>query len=257
MRTRLSPDQLGARVLVVCAAVLFMALGGAMAVESWQHRSTEAIERDHRGQGQLTVLVDATDPLSQGQVLQLEGQLQRVVEMQLQPGDVVTIWILGQSVDGPLRRVLRLHVPPTESNPLYQNPHQVAGHYDAQFTRPMHGALTGLSAAAPARWSPILESINTLAELPDLHGSSRCRLVLASDLEQHSHLASFLSRQPTFAAYHRTGASGALPDLHRVSVEIVVIPRAGQDLQTELSRERFWTEYLRAAGAARVVVERL
>lgn len=257
MRRPLTPDQIGARVLGACAVVLLLALGGAMAVESWQRRSAEEIERDHPGQEQLVALVDATDPLTQAQAAQLEDHLRRVVETQLQPGDVVTLWTLGLSLEGQLHRALRLHMPPRESNPLYQNPREVAGHYDAIFVRPMHAVLAGLSDVSPARWSPIVEAIGALTELPDLRGRGRSRFVLVSDLEQHSRLASFLARQPSFRAFRRMRAGSALPDLHGIAVEIVVIPRPGQDLRLEASRAHFWAEYFRAAGASSVAVERL
>lgn len=252
-----TPDQLGTRVLAGCAVVLVIALGGAMIVESWQRRSTEQIDRDRPGQAQLAAVVDVTDSLTGPQADRLEDRLQRLVETQLKPGDVVTVWALGQSAEGPLQRVLRLHVPPRNGNPLYQNPREMLEDYEIRFSRPVHAFMASLPTVTPARWSPILEAIGALAELPELHSAGERQLLLASDLQQHSRLASFLSRQPTFAAFRRTRAGRELPDLHGVVVKVLVIPRPGQDLRLEAGRAHFWSEYFRTAGASSVELERL
>jgi hypothetical protein len=228
-----------------------------MAVQSWQQRSAEQIERDRPGQGQLTAVVDATDALTVPQTARLEDRLRRLVQAQVQAGDVVTVWALGQSVEGPLRRVLRVHVPERHSNALYQNPRETREHYEVRFGRPLHVFLATLPTVTPAPWSPIVEAVGALADQPELHGAGERHLVLVSDLEQHSRFASFLTHQPTFAAFRKTQSGRELPDLRGVAVELLVIARPGQDLQLEVARERFWFEYFLAAGASQVVVERL
>jgi hypothetical protein len=257
VRRLLTPDQLGTRMLAACGVVLILVVGGAMLVESWQRRVSELIDRDWPGQGQLTAVVDVTDRMTVQQAARLENQLRQLVETELQPGDVVTVWALGQFSEGPLQRVVRLHVPPHRNNPLYQNPREVLDRYEVRFAHPLRAFLATLPAVSTARWSPIVEAVGTLAELPELHGAGARRLLLVSDLEQHSRFISFLSHQPTFSAFRRTRAGSELPDLHSVVVQVLVIPRSGQDLRLELGRERFWTEYFRAAGAASVVVGRL
>ncbi len=257
MRRPLTPDRQGTRLLAACAVVLALALGGATIVEMWQRRSFEEIERDHPGQGQLTVMVDATDALTMPQTVRLEDHLRRLVEGSLQAGDVVTIWRLGQSAEGPLQRVLRVHVPERHCNPLYQNPRETLEHFEVRLGRPLHAFLTTLLTVSPAHWSPILEAVAALADQPELHGVGARHLVLVSDLEQHSRFVSFLTHQPTFGAFRMTRTGRELPDLHGVDVDVVVIARPAEDLQLEVARERFWSEYLRAAGASRVRVERL
>jgi hypothetical protein len=215
------------------------------------------INIDRPGQGQLAAVVDVTDPLTEPQAVRLEDCLKRLAESQLRPGDVVTVWMLGQSAEGPLQRVLRLHVPPRNSNPLYQNPRETLERYELRFAHPLRLVLTTLPNVLPARWSPIIEAISALADLPELHGAGTRRLVLASDLEQHSRLVSFLNHQPTFSAFRRTRVGSELPRLRGVAVELLVIPRPGQDLRVETCREQFWSEYFRAAGASSVELERL
>jgi hypothetical protein len=258
VRPTLSPDRQATYLLVACGLFLAAVLGAVGFVTSLQDQAEKNSEVDRPNANELVVLVDRSDPPSQDQAAQLDGWLQQLAEETLNPGDVLTVWTLGQSSEGPLHRVLRLHRPPRTSNPLYQNRRQTLDRYDARFARPLRALMARLPAGPSSRWSPILEAISTLAELPDLQGSGRRRLVLVSDLAQHSAAASFLSEQPSFRTFEqsRIGA-GMRPNLHGVVVNVLVLPRAGQGLEVEIARRRFWRTFFLSCGAASAEVERL
>lgn len=254
----MTPDRQGAMLIAACAVVLIFALGGAAIVESWQRQAEDQLRRDSPCAGHVSVLLDLSDPPTLDQAAALGDRLLEVAETKLRPGDVVTVWTLGRSAEGPLHRALRLHCPSRRSNPLYQNARRMLERYDSLFTRPLHHLLVQLPASRPARWSPILESISALAELPELRGNGPRRLLVVSDLQQHTAAISFCARQQSFATFRSSPLASQLrPDLRGVAVEVLLIPRARQELSVELARQRFWRSYFVTAGAQSVEFERL
>ncbi len=251
-------DRLGTLLLVACALVLILAVGGAAVVDSWQRRADEKLQHDSPDAGHLAVLLDLSDPTTVDQAAQLEDRLRDIAETDLKPGDVVSVWKLGPSLEGPLHRVLRLHCPRRRVNPVYQNPRHAQERYDSLFVFPLGRICAGLPVDTAGRWSPIMEAICAMTELPELHGGSRRRLVVMSDLQQNTPTLSFCARQPAFDTFRKTPLfPGLQPDLRGVAVDILFIPRARQDLSIELSRRRFWRSYFLFAGAQSVGFERL
>ena len=258
MNLPLTPDRQGTVLLTLCAMFLLLVLGLVAFVESLQNGAQRQLMQGRPGATQLLVLLDVSDPPTPDQGRQLEERLQYLTETTLQPGDVVTVWTLGESREGPLRRALRMVRPPREANPLFQNPRRTLEQYDSGLTRPLHDLVKGLPDVTPSQWSPILEAINTLAELPELRGGGERRLLLVSDLAQHSRSVSFLARQPTLESFARDPfATRGRPNLRGVAVGVFVLPRARQNLDVEVARRRFWQAYLRDCGATSVEIERL
>jgi hypothetical protein len=253
------PDALGTRLLVGCVVVLVLVIAGATVDETWQRRADEELQRVRPNAGRTAIVLDGTDPMSAGQVAQLQEYLRRLEAEEFQPGDLVTVWSLGSSAEGPLHRELLLHCPPWQANPIYQNPVRVAARYDSLFAWPLRQAVEALSAGAPARWSPIMEALRAVSEAPEFRDDiGRHCLILVSDLQQHTPRISLCTRPPSFNVFRQTRLASSLrPDLRGIAVLVFFVPRARHDLESELALEHFWRAFLKDAGAQSVQFERL
>lgn len=259
MKRSMTPDRLGTGLLVGCVVVLVLAIGGAALDEFWQRQADEGLQRVRPSAGRTAIVLDVTDPLNVDQATQLQEHLRGLEAEKFQPGDVVTVWRLGSSPEGPLHRQLLLHCPPRQANPIYQNPIRVAARYDSLFARPLRQVVEKLPTGTPARWSPIMEALRAVSEAPEFRGGvGPHRLILVSDLQQNTTRVTLCTRLPSFDSFRRSQlVSTLLPDLHGVVVEVLFIPRARHDLESELALQHFWRAYFQAAGVPVVQIERL
>ena len=110
------------------------------------------------------MLLDVTDPPTADQAGALEDRLSQIIEKTLRPGDGLTVWVLGQSPEGPLYRVARMTLPPRDSNPLFQNPRRTREHYDARVARPLHQIL---AERLPHGRAPLRRSLKRSTRWPN------------------------------------------------------------------------------------------
>jgi hypothetical protein len=83
--------------------------------------------------------------------------------------------------------------PGADANPLFENPKRVAARYGNAFQAPIREALAAVQAAGSAPASPIAAAIReSLAALPEVPGQ-RIKLILISDLMEHTAEASAYS----------------------------------------------------------------
>ena len=109
---------------------------------------------------------------------------------------------------------------------------------------------TALRTAAPQKYSPILESITAVFDKPNFVSVKQRRLVVLSDMAQHS---------PLFSQYRRHGAGPRADqageyrrDMSGTAIRIQYIRRPElARVQTDAHRQ-FWTGYLRGMGAGDV-----
>jgi hypothetical protein len=110
-------------------------------------------------------------------------------------------------------------------------------------------ALDGLLAAPEADSSPIMEALQRfLAAIPGWN-EAPARVVLVTDLVQHSDVFSFY-RGGDWESFRASGAADRLArSLDGVEVAILRFPRPAVSQATV---DDFWVRYLDAQGAARV-----
>jgi hypothetical protein len=207
--------------------------------------------------GSTVVVIDRTDPDTPPQAAALRERL-RQLEEELEPNELVSVWVISDLPEGSLRRVFCRCFPGRQANALLQSRRRVAKRCDSLFSQPLHDLAAGLPGPERAPRSPILEALCTLgrAELGGTAGPRR--LLVVSDLWQNSRPVSFYPRIPTFTAFRSSpGSDRLIPDLRGVDVELLRTPRAGEDLGVELQLLRFWEACLKAAGARSVRIRRL
>ena len=135
------------------------------------------------------------------------------------------------------------------ANPIFQNPRMIEQAWQRRFHDPlMAGAETVLvDNVAPS--SPLMEAIFTLGDRPDFQSQTPARrLILVSDLMQHSKDFSMYRTGTDWEAFAATPLDGMRPGLEGVSVVARVVPR--QEYALPLGEVKaFWQRWFRDTGA--------
>ncbi|MCG6941133.1 MAG: hypothetical protein LJE69_07775 [Thiohalocapsa sp.] len=202
--------------------------------------------------GAFAVLLDVTDPLTPQQQHRLDQLLRQEVQA-LPVGTRVTFGLV--SPDASIRSDTRLKLckplQGSQASSLYQNPALVEARYREGFVDPLHNALTDLLAAPAADSSPIMESIQALIidAFADLRPTQPKRLVIASDLLQHSDVFSFYRGQ-RWGDFAQSADYGRLArNLDGVDVTLLQLPRPASAGRQDAAMLGFWREYFEHQGA--------
>ncbi|PWJ18337.1 hypothetical protein [Jannaschia seohaensis] len=194
--------------------------------------------------GHLAILIDTTDPISPTQLARARAEITR--EIAAAP-DFTRVSLA--TVSGAATPVRSLCKPPRDASALTANPRLVAERYEAEFLAPVAQALDGLLAVPEADSSPIIEALQRfLAAIPGW-GEAPARVVLVTDLVQHSEVFSFY-RGGDWDSFRASGGADRLArNLDGAEVAILRFPRPAAP---RAAVEDFWVRYLDAQGAARV-----
>jgi hypothetical protein len=203
----------------------------------------------------LAILLDVTDPLAPRQQRLISGMLRQAI-MGVPVGTRVTLGVVSANPEFRNRAPLHICKPlqGEDANAFYQNPKIIAERFQQGFLTPLDQALADLLSGEPADTSPIMESIQAtvITAFQDLGASTPKRLIVVSDLLQHSDVFSFyrgqtwadFERSPDFVrlGHNLTGAEVLLHQLPR--------PQAAKRQGPEMVE--FWARYFEAQGADRV-----
>lgn len=248
-------------ILIGCAVVLGLVVALGVAVEQSTPRldplTLEAIGRPSTGA--VSVLLDLTDPLTATQQRRLEARLRELVVRGLRDNDFLSIWQLGSTDEGSLRRLFAQYFPGREANPLWANPDRVAARSDSLFWAPMLATLRSLTATPRSDHSTILSALCELADQADFSSSKLRREVLfVSDLRENSTVANFYRFRPDFTKLRATSLYPSVrANLRGVTVDVVYLTRPGETPAAAEELRQFWKAYFSDCGATVVRFERL
>lgn len=197
------------------------------------------------------LLVDVTDPMTVAQRQDFQNQLLRLRNSIPRYGKLIVAKVdtASQQLLQPV--IVRCNPGTAASiNEATGNPKAVQKMHDRDFVEPLDRAFASLSQASGADRSPIMESVQSVAltELltPDAQVLPR-RLVLASDLIQHTNSISFYEGVPdaqTFVASNEFRRVRA--DLRNIEVELWQLERA--DAPQPRSLVELWDQAITAQG---------
>lgn len=197
------------------------------------------------------VLVDGTDRLSRPQAAHARHEVGAALNA-MTTGELLQIYLVGAGESSWLTPVFSKCHPGNgdDVNALVANPRRAERRWTEQYTRPLTQVLDSLFEGEEGARSPLLEAIQSVAlqsfGTPG-HAVPR-RLIVISDLLQHSDLISHYRALPTFSQWRSTSAySHALAELDAVRIDIHYVLR-GHARQTP-AHQRFWADYLTAQGA--------
>ncbi|WP_343717479.1 hypothetical protein [Inquilinus sp.] len=205
--------------------------------------------------GVAAVLIDTTDTLSPVQRLDVLNKLRGLRE-ELPRGWLVAIYPVRQTPEQPPRASLSLCNPGRGEglSQLTSNPALVEKRWREAFDTPLQDLLGSLVAAGQGDASPIMETVQSVAVAefgdPDKKPLPK-RLVLVSDMLQHSRSFSQYNGTKTFGDFAKTDAYRALKsDLRGVEVEILYVSRANQERRQNADHIAFWTDFFTDDGAS-------
>ncbi|MCI4646197.1 MAG: hypothetical protein MRY64_15555 [Hyphomonadaceae bacterium] len=138
---------------------------------------------------------------------------------------------------------------PDKANPILSNPRMVADTWRTQFYEPLVETVETamLDTVEPA--SPLSEALYAIADRADFQSGQRNRrLIVVSDLMQHSGAFSFYRRGADYGAFRETALVERMPALDGVDVTARIVPRQNYDLPMG-EVKAFWRAYFRDTGA--------
>ena len=138
---------------------------------------------------------------------------------------------------------------PDRANPVLSNPRMVEDTWRAEFRSPLIASVDAALKETRQPQSPLLETLFALADRPDFAAGGRgLRLVIVSDLMQHSEAFSFYRTGADSQAYGASVLAERVPDLSGIEVVARIVPREVYDLPLGEVRA-FWRDWFVSAGA--------
>ena len=229
---------------------------------AWLSFSLRPAERDpatgcpETGPSALTaIIIDATDQIGTVSRADVLARLEEYVAASREDEMVVGYEAkpVGAEIDEPLLTVCHPGDPETASQWI-ENPRRIRTRLEERFRRPLDALFRDLLGRGEAPTSPLMESVQSVAvsflgreEYVDIPK----RLILVSDLMQHSEYLSFF-RQPgiDYGAFSRShGADALSTDLRGTTVDILFVQREAHDLvPSTRGLAEFWGRWIEDQG---------
>lgn len=210
--------------------------------------------------GHVVLLVDRTDPFTTTQRLAFAELLRELGTHRVAPGELLSVFVLGESVDDAVDPVFERCNPGTGAgaSAWTSNPRKLRQRHERTFLQPLATVADQLHAAKPAPSSPIMEMLQRVA----INGFRRNgvlgprQLIVVSDMLQNTSGFSHYRGDVRFERFRdRPYFQRVRVDMHQVRVELRYLMHSPA-LQTE-AHARFWEAYFREMGAALMAVRLL
>ena len=135
------------------------------------------------------------------------------------------------------------------ANPITQNPKMIEQDWQKKFYQPLVGTVEAALMEKEQPSSPLTEAIYTISDRADFQPQQAGRrVVLMSDLMQHSAGFSFYKKGADYDAYLESKLAETQPKLEGVDVVARIVPRQIYDLPLA-DVKGFWRRYFDDAGA--------
>ena len=136
-----------------------------------------------------------------------------------------------------------------DANPILSNPRMIEDTWRDTFFQPLSSEIQTALKDDRQPASPLSEALYAAADRADFQsGKASRRLILVSDLMQHSDEFSFYKTGANFNAFGETKLAGFIPAIEGVDVIARIVPRREYDLPLGEVKS-FWRAYFREAGA--------
>ncbi|MEL6662422.1 MAG: hypothetical protein AAFR33_05415 [Pseudomonadota bacterium] len=138
---------------------------------------------------------------------------------------------------------------PDRANPITSNPRMVADAFRKSFYEPLMADVDRALEDTRQPASPLSEALYAVGDRADFQKDARNRrLVIVSDLMQHSAEFSFYRVGADYGAFRDSDLAEDLPRLEGVDVVARIVPRQMYDLPMG-EVKAFWRAYFRETGA--------
>lgn len=137
-----------------------------------------------------------------------------------------------------------------DANPIFQNPRMIDDTWRDTFFAPLSDTVEVALVDTRQPSSPLAETLFAIADRADFQDESNGRrIVIVSDLMQHSDTFSFYRQGADFDAFNGSKLGEELPALEEVEVVARIVPRQEYDLPISEIRG-FWRDYFERSLAS-------
>lgn len=180
--------------------------------------------------GSMAILIDTTDKIQERSSRSAQVYLAKKIDS-VPENTLISVFVMSEDSSSHITPLISRCKPSDGStaSELTQNPVLMKRRFQEEFYVPFSETLNGLFDKEPADYSPILESLQSISieafqPYPD---SVEKRLLVISDLLQHSTNYSMYAEQPDYSHYkQRAETAGQYSlTLKDVEVEFLVLPR--------------------------------
>jgi hypothetical protein len=219
----------GAAGILMIAAAAGLIGGGFYASQRLRQSplDPETLCRPGGPQKLTLIFIDKTDPFSPEETVRISKTVATEREAVIK-GDRLVVYLLAlqRSGEAPaLAKIADLCNPGEDADPLIENPRRVRARYREAFAGPLDKALETLQDQTPAPSSPIALSIRrALDEVPP-EKPPALKIILISDLMEHTDAASAYKGTLTEAALGKLIGLDALRKLKNAQIAFDVLPR--------------------------------
>lgn len=206
------------------------------------------------------ILIDATDSLGDVQRKSLQESANEL-RKNLALHEWAGVFVLNEDNLAVPKAEIALCNPGDEStaNPLYQNPREIKRKFEKNFAAPLRQTIDGLAALPKQDRSPIIEMVRSVALSSDFDSAQERRLIIVSDMLQHTDDYSHYGGAADYDAWRQTAHAKEFLDLSLsgVDVQIWYVKRADLGGVQTRGHIDFWEKFFNAAGANISGVKRL
>lgn len=227
--------------LVAGASVLaFIAIGAALL-------SSKPAAKDDRGcsadiPGKTVFVLDQTDSLSAQTRTEILARVTTIVDDKVKIGELVTVFSVTELSKKNLTPTFSYCKPAKTAEGAAQSQRFVGANYTKHFAKPLLAAIN--APIVGSKQSPIAQAIVDVSLSSYLQHPSRARLVVFSDLLEHTEGFSLYGHnncQDAVGKFRASrGAAVARPSFKAVDVQLHIVPRQQISADTEKCRNAFW-----------------
>lgn len=238
-------------VILLCFALIGSVGWFANSVISSSKVDSNTLCHEGTVQHVTIVLLDLTDPLSPTQQSRLKTMLNEEI-VRASTDTMVSIGVVSEFSDN--WGALFSKCKPTsgeEASVIYENQTLLEERYEREFEQPIEATVESMLTGQSENLSPIMEALQALiAETPHFESAQgQRRIVIASDMLQHSDVLSFYRGQGWAHFREQFGEHRLAGNLRDVDVLIWRIPRFGGTTPENESVEGFWSRYFDRQGS--------
>ena len=238
-------------VIGICVLAIFGIFAGSQTLLSNSKINKVTLCHSKGPINVTAILLDLTDPLNDTQ----QARLKVIIENEIATSSTDTMIALGVVSEDPTRwgAMFAKCKPATgeAANALYENPKLISAQYTREFLMPIREKLDASLQSEVEDRSPIMEALQSLiASTPDfVRVKGQRKLLVVSDMLQNSDELSFYRLQG-WEYFTDQGFDGRLAEnLSNVFVEILRIPRTGDNAPPSDLVEGFWARYFDRQGS--------
>ena len=210
-----------------------------------------ACRMDRQDPAHTILLIDQSDPFSENDLAWIDELIDAEARTLPRFGRLTVVLPNSAAPFDPA--TLYTHCSPgsiEDANPILQNPRMIDDTWREHFYQPLTQTVAETLKTTSQPSSPLFEALYAIGDRADFQDSRKNRrLVIVSDLMQHSDGFSFYRSGADLAAYGDASLSQQVPQMSGVNVVARIVPRQNYDLPIGEVRA-FWRAYFDKTGAA-------